>query len=98
MMKRLQVLMTEREMKELRKLAESAGLTVAEWVRQAIRAAARHQPSSTTERKLATLRLALQGAAPTADIEQMNAQIEQGYLIDPPRLPVAADQTSRRKR
>lgn len=91
-MKRLQVLMEDRELKELRRQAESQHLTVAEWVRAAIRAAQRVQPSANTEKKLAALRQALKGTAPTADIEQMNREIERGYEGDPLPPPKAADE------
>jgi hypothetical protein len=91
-MRRLQVLMDERELKEIRKQAESQHLTVAEWVRAATRAAQRAQPSGNTEKKLAALRLALQGTAPTADIEQMQAEIESGYQIERMPMPKAADE------
>ena len=54
-------------------------LTVAEWLRQAMREARRRRPLSQLERKLAVIRQASAAAAPTADIDQMLAEIERGY-------------------
>src|SRR5438093_68744 len=44
MSKRLQVLLEESELREIQRLARSQKLTVAEWVRQALRAARRRCP------------------------------------------------------
>jgi hypothetical protein len=80
MSKRLQVLLDEQEWREIRRAARGQRTTVAEWVRQALRAARRRQPSTTADRKLSALRAALRHHHPTADIDQMNAEIERGYL------------------
>jgi hypothetical protein len=81
MSKRLQVLIDEGEYRRIRKLAKEHRVTVAEWVRHALRQAAAQQPNGSMEKKLAAVRAA--GAlnlAPSPDIDQMNAEIEQGYL------------------
>ena len=83
MSKRLQVLLEVAEMRELRRTARRSNLTVAEWVRRALRAARRREPSRDAERKLAALRAAARHAFPTADIAQMLAEIEHGYLPPP---------------
>ena len=54
-------------------------LTVAEWVRQALREVRLKRPQSSMERKLAVIRKASEHAAPTADIDEMLAEIERGY-------------------
>jgi len=54
-------------------------LTVAEWLRQALRQARRQRALSQLERKLAAIRKASTAAAPTADLDQMLAEIERGY-------------------
>ncbi len=77
---RLQVLLDEREFAEIRRAARLSGMTVAEWVRQALRKARREEPTSDARRKLAAVREAVQASYPTADIEQMLAEIEGGYL------------------
>ena len=58
-------------------------MTVAEWVRQALRRARRDEPSGDPRRKLATVREAARGAYPTADLPEMLAQIERGYGDEP---------------
>jgi hypothetical protein len=49
-------------------------------VRQALRLARRDEPSVAPRRKLAVVREATQFAYPTADIDELLAQIEQGYI------------------
>jgi hypothetical protein len=55
-------------------------LTIAEWVPQALRAVRRPGPQPTLERKRAAIRRASEYAAPTADIDQMLAEIESGRV------------------
>ena len=69
-------------MAEIRRAARLSRMTVAEWVRQALRRARREEPVSDSRRKLAAVREAAQGTYPTADIDQMLAEIERGYLGD----------------
>jgi len=80
MSKRLQVLLDESEFRQVRKLAKAERLTVAEWVRQALRKAGRQQPTGSIERKLAAIRTAVAYQFPAGDIETMLAEIERGYL------------------
>jgi len=49
---RLQVLLDEAEMDEIRRIARRHKMTVAEWVRQALRAARRNEPVIDTSTKL----------------------------------------------
>lgn len=84
MSKRLQVLFDEAEFRELRLAARRHRMTVAEWVRQALRAARRQQPERDAGRKLAAVRAAAEHAYPTADIGQMLREVEAGYLGGPP--------------
>lgn len=79
MSQRLQVLLEEEEFDEIRRIAQQHRMTVAEWVRQALRAARRDEPAVEPRRKLAVVREAAQWEYPTADIEQMLAEIESGY-------------------
>ena len=80
MSKRLQVLLDESELAEIRKLARRQRLTTAAWVRQALRAARRAEPGGDAKKKLAIVRAAAGHAFPTADIDRMLADIERGYL------------------
>lgn len=74
------MLLEESELAEIRKLARRQRLTTAAWVRQALRGARRAEPGVDAKRKLATVRAAVSHAFPTADIDQMLAEIERGYL------------------
>lgn len=79
MSKRLQVLLEESEWREIQRAARARRVTVAEWVRQALRLARRQQPTGDLDRKLAAVRSAARHAFPSGDIEQMLDEIEQGY-------------------
>jgi hypothetical protein len=79
MSKRLQIMLEERELREIRHAARRSGLTVSEWARQAMRHARRTTTDRDPRRKLAVIRAAASHSFPTADIDQMLAQIESGY-------------------
>jgi len=78
MSKRLQVLLPPSDMHRLRRLAQAGGVTVAAWVRDAIRKAAQDQPEDGPDRKLAALRSVVRHRFPTADIGRMLSDIERG--------------------
>lgn len=80
MSKRLQVLLEERELREIQRAARAQRMTVAEWVRQALRAARRREPTIDANKKMKAIRAAARHSFPTADIDQMLAEIESGYL------------------
>jgi hypothetical protein len=80
MTKRLQVLLPDPEYREIQKIARSRRISVAQWVRQALHEAKREEPLGDVSNKLEALRAAAKFEFPTADIEQMLAEIEQGYL------------------
>lgn len=84
MAKRLQVLLEEAEFQEIRRTARRQRLTVAEWVRQALRRARREESAIDPARKLAAVREAARSAYPTADIGPMLEEIERGYAGDRP--------------
>ena len=79
MSKRLQVLLPDAEMEELRRLARREHIPVGEWVRRALRAARTRQPASDPQVKLKAVRKAAEYSFPTADMDQMLREIEQGY-------------------
>ena len=79
---RLQVLLEDAEIAEIRRVAKRHRLTVAEWVRQALRRARRDEPTTDPKRKLAAVREAARGDYPTADIDRMLTEIEIGYRSD----------------
>lgn len=80
MSKRLQVLVPETEWAEIKRLARREKVTVGEWVRQAISHARSARPEKDPQTKLIAVRKAVTYSFPTADVEQMNAEIQRGYL------------------
>jgi SOS response regulatory protein OraA/RecX len=82
MSKRLQVILDEDELRAIQEIAKQHHTTVAEWVRQALRAARRKEPRVDAERKLKAVRAAVCHQFPAGDIQQMLAEIESGYLQD----------------
>ena len=76
---RLQVVMSETELDAVRAAAREKGQTVSEWVRETLRDARSKVAGGDAERKLAAIRAADRHGYPTADIDQMLAEIERGY-------------------
>lgn len=79
MSKRLRVLVPDREMLEIQRLARAERITVGEWVRRTLREARSRKPATDPESKLKAVRRAAYFAFPTADIETMLDEIERGY-------------------
>lgn len=79
MSKRLQVILDDAELREIQRVARRQRMTVAEWVRLALRAARRREPGGDATRKLEAVRAAVRHSFPTAGIEEMLADIERGY-------------------
>jgi ribbon-helix-helix CopG family protein len=83
MSKRLQVLLDDEELSELQEVARRDGVPVSEWVRRALREARNRRPGGDFESKLRAVRTAAGYAFPTADIDDMLAEIERGYAAAP---------------
>lgn len=82
MSKRLQVLLDESEFLELQRVAGRRRMTVAAWVRETLRAARQSEPEGDAAAKLAAVRAAARHAFPTAaTVDDMNAEIQRGYLV-----------------
>ncbi len=79
MSKRLQVLLEDEELRELRDAAGREGLTLSAWVRRTLNEGRRRQPGGDLATKLAAIRAAASHDFPTADIDQMLAEIDSGY-------------------
>ncbi len=79
MSKRLQVILDDTELYEIKQAAQHQRLTVAEWVRQALRAAQRREPRADASRKLEVVRAAAAHSFPSGSVDQMLAEIESGY-------------------
>ena len=75
MTKRLQVLLDDEEYRDIQGVARQHRLTVAEWVRQALRRA-RSDATETVESKLRVIAAASRHSFPTAEIEVMLEEIE----------------------
>jgi predicted 2-oxoglutarate/Fe(II)-dependent dioxygenase YbiX len=71
--------MDEPELREVQRAARAERMTVAEWVRQALRAARRRAPVTDSRKKIDAIRAAARHSFPTADIDQMITEIETGY-------------------
>ena len=85
MSKRLQVILDDAELRDIQRLARQERMTLAEWVRRALRVARRQVPRGDAGRKLAVVRAAARYAFPSADIGSMLAEIERGYGSSPDR-------------
>lgn len=79
MPKRLQLILEDREYREVQRAAKVRRLSVAQWVRDALQAARRREPTGDLERKLHVIREAAKFEFPTADIDRMLAEIANGY-------------------
>jgi len=79
MTKRLQVLFDDAEMREIQHAARRKRLTVAEWVRQALRRVRSDESQTEPSEKLAAVERAMAYAFPTGDIDEMLAEVENGY-------------------
>ena len=79
MAKRLQVILTDPEYREIQRVARSRHMSLAEWVRQALESARRQEPTGSMGKKLESIRMAAQHEFPAGDIEHMLAEIERGY-------------------
>lgn len=80
MTKRLQVLLEDAELRGIQRVARGKGLTTAAWVRQVLRIASESERRADPRRKLEAVRRATRHALPVADIDQLLAEIERGYV------------------
>jgi len=79
MTKRLQVLFDDGEYAALQAAAATRGMTMAEWVRQALLAARREASTADVDRKLAAIRAAVRHSAPTGTVERLIGDTERVY-------------------
>ncbi|MEO8197326.1 MAG: antitoxin [Thermoanaerobaculia bacterium] len=82
MSKRLQVLLEDEELRQVQQAARLAEVSVAEWVRAALRAGRQVAAAGAPDRKLAVVRAAARHAFPTGEIGAMLAEIESGYGVE----------------
>ena len=79
MSKRLQVILDDREMRDIHRAARRNRMSLSEWVRQALRAARRQEPRVESRKKLSVVQMAARHSFPTGDIGQILEEIERGY-------------------
>ncbi len=84
MAKRLQVILKDPEYREIKRLALSRHMSIAEWVRQALTFARRQEPTDSMGKKLESIRIAAQHKFPAGEIENMCAEVEAGYRSNLP--------------
>jgi hypothetical protein len=82
MSKRLQVVVDDADLRRFQRAAARSGVTLAEWVRQALRRAEQTSSTSDPDHQLSVVRRAATHAFPAPDIDQMLAEIERGYAAD----------------
>lgn len=82
MSKRLQVVIDDAELRRFQRAARKAKMTLSEWVRQSLRRAEIEADVGHAERKRELVRWASKLDHPTGDIDQINEEIEKGYLED----------------
>ncbi len=71
--------MDDAELREIKRHARRERMTVAEWVRQALRAARRRTSVVPLDRKLQVVREATRYEYPTGEIDEILSDIERGY-------------------
>lgn len=76
MSKRLQVVVTEADLEQYERTAAAAGLTLSEWVRQALRSAQREESAGRIDEKLEAIRRAADFSFPAPNIDKMLAEID----------------------
>jgi hypothetical protein len=81
--KRLQVLLDDEELAAIRRAARERRQSVAEWVRVALRRARTEEAVATPAAKLSALHAATMHEFPTGPIEQLLAEIADGYREAP---------------
>lgn len=79
MAKRLQVILNDPQYRDIKRIARSRQMSIAEWVRQALDLARRQEPLGGIGKKLEVIRAAAQHDYPVADIDVILAEIEKGY-------------------
>lgn len=72
------MILQDPEYREIQRVARSRGMSIAEWVRQALQFARRREPVGSVGKKLDVIRSAVRHEYPTNDIEGMLADIERG--------------------
>lgn len=78
MSKRLQIIVDDEEFEAIHAAAREEGRTMSDWARDVLRRARRERTGGDVARKLAVIRVAAEHEHPTADIDDMLAEIDRG--------------------
>lgn len=76
--------MEDEELARVQSSAELEGMTVADWVRRALKRALQERPERARDRKIAAVRAAISHSFPAPDLDQMLAEIDRGRSADLP--------------
>jgi len=79
MSKRLQVILKDPLYRKIQRIARSLHMSLAEWVRRALKAASQHGPTGSLCKRLDVIRRAAEHGFPSGDIHKILAEIESGY-------------------
>ena len=80
---RLQILLDEDELQEVKKLAIEEKLTVSAWVRRAIQHEKKERPGTAARKKLQIINKSSKYNYPTGDYQDIAAEIDSGYSKEP---------------
>lgn len=80
MPKKIQVVLSDSEYREIQKIARSRHMALAGWIRQALTLARNREMLADVGKKLEVIRAAARHQFPTGDIDTMLEQIESGYI------------------
>ncbi|MDA3940804.1 MAG: hypothetical protein PF693_16090 [Spirochaetia bacterium] len=80
---RLQVLLDEEELGELKILAEQEKITVSAWVRRAIQHEKKERPAKSARKKLEIIQSFATYDFPSGDYKDIAVEIETGYFKEP---------------
>ena len=84
MTKRLQLILQDKDYREIQSVARSRHMTVGGWVRRALERARRREPIGDVEKKLSIIRAAAKCNSPAVDIDDMLDEIERGHTAGLP--------------
>ena len=73
--------MDDEELRDIQRIADTKEMTVAEWVRQTLRAARRGESTRDPITKLKTIQKAIRHSFPTGDIDRMLEEIHRGHAV-----------------
>lgn len=93
MTKRLHVLLDDAELRWIQRHARGKGMSTAEWVRQALRAAGEAERGTDPRRKLEAIRTACRFEFPVGEIDELLAEIESSRADVPTPSAVSGGST-----